>query len=561
MSGSADIRFAKPESQKPWQPPPKSRDEFDEEKRIQTELLPFVLGFGSQISEAEREKRHEALLGMVAEKERSIKALKDLNRNLDPFSEAHRVNDALRWEEERRHTGMQRVVKDLERYIAKEYPGTTLSDKLYQRHHKDRLTRKQQERVDERAATIAEFQKHLRESGQAPNMLETFLAQTAGNVKHTAAGAWELMGGDATELRESADDNQVFASTREGLSGAIMRGAGDVVGTIAGSPSGKVGWVVSTVRGLANGYSQTLAETGDREEAKRALIAEAPWLAVYAVAGKIGAKGGKLLLPKNPGPLLKSAAAFGGEAVSSISVGTVRSIVEGKEYGLQQLTADTLIAYFQARGSYKSETSAAGREAAKQELSRRGFSEEQIVTPFDAGESTPAEIISPKVGPSESQSQVLGNSSTQMRLSEEAKSTQNSERQLPSNSGTNKAANSGSKAKQNSQNTTRMGVKRNNRKDWKDTRDLWDMLGYGEILSSANRALIAKGRVPVVDDHWIAIFPEDQPLKGEIISVHHVKGLSITTVLPYSRHMDAHLPGGTSRNFGNIGSQGPLGRR
>ena len=61
---------------------------------------------------------------------------------------------------------------------------------------------------------------------------------------------------------------------------------------------------------------------------------------------------------------------------------------------------------------------------------------------------------------------------------------------------------------------------RTNAADWRTARNLWDELGYGEILSDANRAAIARGKVPRVDDAWIAVFPEDAGLMRERISMH-----------------------------------------
>lgn len=107
-------------------------------------------------------------------------------------------------------------------------------------------------------------------------------------------------------------------------------------------------------------------------------------------------------------------------------------------------------------------------------------------------------------------------------------------------------------------NTTRTGTVRTNPADWRATRDLWDEVGYGEVLSDANRARIAAGRTPVVDDAWIAIHPEDAGLVGERISMHHVQGLPITVPLPASRHLDAHMPGGYRYNPGGPGSQLPI---
>jgi RHS repeat-associated protein len=105
-------------------------------------------------------------------------------------------------------------------------------------------------------------------------------------------------------------------------------------------------------------------------------------------------------------------------------------------------------------------------------------------------------------------------------------------------------------------NTTRLGVKRNNPADWRHLRDLWDDLGYGDILSDANRAAIAKGQTPVVDDAWIKHFPGDAALTGEKIPMHHIGGSPITVPLPASRHLDAHMPGGFRKNPGGPGTSG-----
>jgi RHS repeat-associated protein len=104
--------------------------------------------------------------------------------------------------------------------------------------------------------------------------------------------------------------------------------------------------------------------------------------------------------------------------------------------------------------------------------------------------------------------------------------------------------------------TTRLGVKRSNPADWRKLRNAWDEAGYGDILSAKNRAAIAKGRTPVVDDAWIQYFPGDAALKGEQIPMHHVGGGRVTVPLPESRHIDAHRPGGYRRNPGGAGTSG-----
>ncbi len=120
------------------------------------------------------------------------------------------------------------------------------------------------------------------------------------------------------------------------------------------------------------------------------------------------------------------------------------------------------------------------------------------------------------------------------------------------------ADNAANSASARAANTTRTGTVRTNPADWRATRDLWDELDYGEVLSDANRSKIAAGRTPVVDDAWIAIHPEDAGLVGEQIRMHHVQGLPITVPLPVSRHLDAHMPGGFRYNPGGPGSQLPI---
>jgi len=105
--------------------------------------------------------------------------------------------------------------------------------------------------------------------------------------------------------------------------------------------------------------------------------------------------------------------------------------------------------------------------------------------------------------------------------------------------------------------TTRTGVVRTNAADWRVLRDNWDDLGYGQILSTENRAAIAKGKTPKVDDAWVKVFPEDAGLKGERIPMHHVQGSPLTVPLPDTRHLDAHMPGGFRYNPGGPGSALP----
>jgi hypothetical protein len=113
-------------------------------------------------------------------------------------------------------------------------------------------------------------------------------------------------------------------------------------------------------------------------------------------------------------------------------------------------------------------------------------------------------------------------------------------------------------ASSSSSNTTRLGLVRHNEADMRQLRDLWDDLGYGEILSTTNRNFIAKGLRPRVDDSWVKVFPEDAGLVGERISPHHISGLPVTVPWPKTRHMDAHMPGGFRYNPGGPGAAVPF---
>jgi hypothetical protein len=107
---------------------------------------------------------------------------------------------------------------------------------------------------------------------------------------------------------------------------------------------------------------------------------------------------------------------------------------------------------------------------------------------------------------------------------------------------------------------TRAGIKRANRKEWREIVKTWDAAGYGGALSPQNRMLIKQGKVPRVDGAWVEWFPGDAGLIGEKINIHHIGGGKLTVPLPKSRHMDAHMPGGTKENPGGPGRTGAIER-
>lgn len=79
---------------------------------------------------------------------------------------------------------------------------------------------------------------------------------------------------------------------------------------------------------------------------------------------------------------------------------------------------------------------------------------------------------------------------------------------------------------------------------------------YNRILSKGNRWRIDHDLVPKVDKSWVEFFPGDANLVGENITMHHIGGTRLTTPLPASRHLDAHMPGGYRYNPGGTGTCG-----
>jgi hypothetical protein len=104
-------------------------------------------------------------------------------------------------------------------------------------------------------------------------------------------------------------------------------------------------------------------------------------------------------------------------------------------------------------------------------------------------------------------------------------------------------------------NTTRLGVTRANPTDWRGFRSLMDEMGVGDMISPANRRLIANGRTPIVDSAWQKYFPEAK--LGEPIPMHHIGGYPLTVPLTSGQHFDAHMPGGYRYNPGGPGANVP----
>ena len=101
-------------------------------------------------------------------------------------------------------------------------------------------------------------------------------------------------------------------------------------------------------------------------------------------------------------------------------------------------------------------------------------------------------------------------------------------------------------------NTTRLGVPRDNVGAWRDMLSVWDEAGYGDMVSETNRGRLNNGQIPVVDEAWVAYFPEHAADMGKHITPHHVGGLPFLVFLSRSEHLAIHYPGGFRWNPGWI---------
>lgn len=253
----------------------------------------------------------------------------------------------------------------------------------------------------EEAATAqreSDRRKAFEASGEGPGVVGTFLEQVAGMATNTLGGfartfAPSIGAAPGDALIRAGGEMTELANVNQSLGGKVARGAGTVAGLLAANPAGVIPATATVgLKGAMDAYAQTLSATGNASEANRAAASTFPALALYMATGIAGARGAASLVAADATAAQKALAGFAGAGLANVGTTAVMAAAEGQGYGIEQLTADTLLALFHAKGEY-GRAEAEAREAAKVELENRGFTEEQLAKPYEAEGPTPATVV------------------------------------------------------------------------------------------------------------------------------------------------------------------------
>lgn len=244
-------------------------------------------------------------------------------------------------------------------------------------------------------------------SGEGPGVVGTFLEKLGSMAMNVAGGVAETFApsigtAPARALMEQGAEMGEMANVNQSTGGKVARGAATVAGLLAGNPAGAIPATMAVgLKGAMDAFSQTLQQTGDSALADQAAMHTFPVLALYMATGIAGARAAAGMTPVNAAPAAKALSGLVGAGITNIGTTAVISAVEGRSYGIEELTADTLLAFSHSHREYARGVSEQGRKRAEAELLSRGFSEEQINRPFEFGENTPAfrVLVQPEVRP------------------------------------------------------------------------------------------------------------------------------------------------------------------
>lgn len=256
-----------------------------------------------------------------------------------------------------------------------------------------RLANQEKAAVEKKA-----FTEKLNAEGDVPGFLGTLMnkltSSAAGAGAEIARDISPSIGTGAFEyLNDLAGRSEEMAQLNTGVTGKLGRGVAVPTFLMAGNPAGTLGLVTATIKGAMDTRNQVFRQTGSRVEADKAAIDTYPMLALYIGTGFAAAKGAAAMVPANASPAIKGLTGFAGAELANVGTSAAVRIAEGQDYGLEELTADTLMALVQARGEYKGAVSERAQKRAEAELLSRGFSEQQIRQPFQMGAETPASRV------------------------------------------------------------------------------------------------------------------------------------------------------------------------
>lgn len=175
------------------------------------------------------------------------------------------------------------------------------------------------------------------------------LAQQAGGVLRTFAPSSRTLGDIGTALSDAGAAAKAMAAQVPGVAGKVGRGAGTVIGLAAGTPTPRAlaPSTVTTAAPMAERASQEAAEAvraagGDKSAQEAAASHALVMLPVYMAGGQLAAKGGAALVGPNAGRVAKTAAGTTASIAGNVGTSAALAAIEGGEYGLENLTVDSL---------------------------------------------------------------------------------------------------------------------------------------------------------------------------------------------------------------------------
>lgn len=236
--------------------------------------------------------------------------------------------------------------------------------------------------------------------GEVPGFLSTALSSLTSSLAGSGAEvlrdiAPSIGTAPYEALNEVAGQEREMSQLNAGISGKLGRGVASPAFLLAGNPAGKAGLAIATLKGALDTRNQVFQQTGDRTEADHAALETYPTLGIYILTGMAAAKGAAAMVPVNSAPMIKGLAGFGAAGAANVGTSAVIHAINDEEYGLETFTADTLMAFVQAKGEYSNAVTERGQKRAEAELLSRGFSEQQLQQPFDFRGETPASRLIP----------------------------------------------------------------------------------------------------------------------------------------------------------------------
>lgn len=220
------------------------------------------------------------------------------------------------------------------------------------------------------------------------------LAQQAGGVLRTFAPSSRTLGDIGTALSDAGAAAKGMAAQAPGASGSIGRGAGTAIGLAAGTPTLRAvapsTLTTAAALGSANAAraiqstatipmaqraAQEAAESvraagGDKAAQDAAAQHALVMLPVYMAGGAAAARAGSRLAGPAAGPAMQTAVGTAASIAGNVGTSAALAAIEGGEYGLENLTVDSLFGILHGVGVWKGAKAQTRADAADILISR-----------------------------------------------------------------------------------------------------------------------------------------------------------------------------------------------